>query len=465
MLLLSAAGLWNLLDLGLHQTFSNAYTRHFQSGNFEKFTRQMAIGLALMGVVIAVGVAGLVIWVTADWWRLSILTRAIPGADAAAILLMLGLSVLVQTAAGVVSPIYRAQDKFSRGLLLELLSSGLRLTALAATAVAGASPVTVSAVYFFSTVVGYSYMLRDQFKNLNGITLRPQLPRAEELMDTARPATWFYVQHAANVLLIGAPLLVLGHLDGPMGGIAAFGLLRTLTNFIRQVGQILANSPAIELSRLWFQLRDVELIQDRIRRGCRFIAVVVGVLAGGLMLLLGAIFNVWSVGRIEPRVNVGLIFCFGVVLTAPSMLIANFLNYINVARIGAYSRVISLVVATICAIVLARPYELAGVASALVVGETVGFWLVYLPSAARWTGMNQYALAGSWLGYSILGFSPMLILAAAFFGIDGWLRVPVWGAPVLAVIGVITILIFGVSPLDRKKLASGLLRRWCRTPS
>ena len=53
--LLAAAGLMNLLDLGLQMTFSNAYTRAYQKGQLELFQRQVSIGLFICLSIVGAG--------------------------------------------------------------------------------------------------------------------------------------------------------------------------------------------------------------------------------------------------------------------------------------------------------------------------------------------------------------------------------------------------------------------------
>src|SRR6202008_1739551 len=91
----------------------------------------------------------------------------------------------------------------------------------------------------------------DQLVNLDGIRFRLTRPARSELKSIASVAPWFYAQHASNLLLLNAPVLVLGRLTDTPGAVAMFLLLRTLVNFARQLTQALSNCVGIELSCLW----------------------------------------------------------------------------------------------------------------------------------------------------------------------------------------------------------------------
>lgn len=458
-LLLATAGMLNLLDFGLHQTFSNAYTRHYQSGNLIGFSRQMAIALALMGIIALTGAAGFALWIASGLWHDAVAISTAPSAEAAVALLLLGFAFLVQTATGVTSPIYRGQDRFSRGLALELANGATRLLVMMLVALLGGGFIAVAAGYLLATVATSANMVRDQLVQLSGVTLRPRLPSRSELATVARVAPWFYLQHASNVLLLGVPLLVIGQIGAATGSLAAFAVLRTLTNFVRQACQILANSSAVELSRHWFESADMSLTQGRMQRSCQFIAVGAGVQVGSLFPILDQIFMVWSGGRVEPQLDVAAIFCIGVALTAPGMLIGTFLTYIDDARIGAYSRLVSIVVAAFAGGVLAERYQLVGVALALILGEMIGHWLLYMPAAERWTGVNRYVLALRWLGLSLAGAAPVCIIGTLItWNFTGAASVALYVSLIPIISGLLVVMV-GLSATDRLILLAAIRRR------
>jgi O-antigen/teichoic acid export membrane protein len=451
-LLLAAAGMLNLLDFGLHQTFSNVYTRKFQSGDRAGFTRQMSIALGLMTVVSIAGIAILTLWVASGMLYTTVAIRTVPLGEAATACLLLGLATIVQTAAGVTSPIYRAQDRFSRGLAFELGTGATRLLGTMLVALLGGGMIAVATVYLFATVAMYANVLRDQLSTLVGLTLRPSLPTRAELKTIVVPAAWFYVQHASNVLLLGVPLLVIGHVEVALGGISAFIMLRTLANLARQCCQILANSPAIELSRLWFKHQDLRTTQDLLRRTTRLIAVVAGILVGILLPLIDPIFAAWSGGRVEPRHDVALIFCIGVVLIAPCGLVATFLNYIGDAQIGAYARLLNLLVAASVSIAVVGPLELLGVSLALVLGEAIGFWLIYLPKAQAWIGETKTSLALRWIAYSALGGAPVFVFAQLLLSATSGAATFVLLSISLPIVAAATLFLFGLAAADRSTI-------------
>lgn len=404
--LLAAAGMMNLLDFGLHQTFSNAYTRHFQSGNKEKFTRQMSVGFAVMGSVCCLGVLGLLLGLYGGFWLNSIAVKELSESAANTVLLLLAISTIVQTAAGITNPVYRAQGAFNRGLVFELSGNSARLILVSVIVLSGGDVLAAASGYLLATLVAWSAALWDQYSHLEAMTARPRWLTGAEFVAIARVAPWFYVQHASNVLLLGVPLLVLGHVQDQAGGIAAFMMIRTLANFVRQFCQIIANGIGIELSRRWFQTHDAAQVQGQIARSNRFVAVCVGALLAALVPFVDEAFRLWSGGQVSPRFDVVFVIFIGVAFSAPGCLIAAYLNYIDEARIGAYSRIVTVVVAGAAGILLVEPLGILGVAVALALGEITGLSLLYLPATANWIGISSYSLLQRWLFWLILGVAP-----------------------------------------------------------
>jgi hypothetical protein len=123
------------------------------------------------------------------------------GADGQLVLLAFSAALLLQLAAGIMMPIYRAVGRFNRALVLEQLLIVARILAVAAASLAGAGPVGASAAYLAMTaVVMLGIVPLDLARNLEGARLRPALPTRAESGELLRVAPWFYCQHVAGVL-------------------------------------------------------------------------------------------------------------------------------------------------------------------------------------------------------------------------------------------------------------------------
>lgn len=440
-LLFAAAGLLNLLDLGLHMTFGNVYAQAYQAGDKARFRRLLAIALATNLALAVVGLTVLACVIASGIWMEAIAVTGLLGAPGQAVLLMLGGAIILQTAAGATSTIYRAQGRFSRGLAFDLVANAVRLLSVAGVALVGAGPVAAAATYLAATAVfALGIVPFDLRRNLDGVAFSLVLPRRGEIAGVAAVAPWFFAQHASNVFLLGLPLLVLGRLTEGIGTVAMFVLLRTIVNFARQLIQILANSIAVELSTRWMAAARAHDVRAELLKSSRFIAVLSGAILGSLLPLLAPLCSVWSGGTVDADLGVALALSLGFVLTAPCAVVAAYLNYIGEARVGAYSRIVTAGVALLAGLLVVGPLGAFGLASALAFGEIVGLGMIYLPSAARWTGVPPLRLAATWLAYVTAGVVPSALMAAG--------AVAVLSAPPLLVLSVSALLLAPVVGLS-----------------
>ena len=103
-----------------------------------------------------------------------------------------------------------------------------------------------------------------------------------------------------------------------------------------------------------------------------------------------------------------LAFSAGFLLSAPFTIVANFLNYIGEARIGAISRIVTTAISVVVGLVLANILGVLGVALGLAAGEIIGMGLLYFQATAKWTGITSPHLARSLLSYCLAGLLPMI---------------------------------------------------------
>ena len=130
--LLAAAGLMNLLDFGLHMTFSNAYTSAYQKGQLAQFQRQVSVALFICLLMVAAGAVVLIAAAGTFSYSNELLALSrLVGFEAGFVFMCFGLVTLLQTAAAATSTIYRAQGRFSRALLIDISYNLVRLLAIA----------------------------------------------------------------------------------------------------------------------------------------------------------------------------------------------------------------------------------------------------------------------------------------------------------------------------------------------
>jgi O-antigen/teichoic acid export membrane protein len=451
--LLAAAGLMNLLDLGLHMTFSNAYASAYQKGQLDLFQRQVSIALFICLLIIGGGAVLLIAAVAAisnsnEFLALSAL-RPFEGGF---VFLCFGLVALLQTGAAATSTIYRAYGRFSRALFLDIHYNLARLLAIAIATIVGCEPPLVAAIYLavaalFTVII----VPLDLQTTLGGFKLIPASPTCAEMRGILAVAPWFYAQQATNVLLLNVPLLVLPHLAPAAGAIALFVLLRTVINTARQLSGSMSISVGIELSQSFLSTSDKFLAQQQVLRLTRLATVSNGACIAALFWLMEPFVPLWSGGALGMDPLLGLIFGCGYLFSIPFSIVASFLNYIGDAQIGAISRLVTAVTSICVAIALAKPLGVYGVAIGLAIGETIGTGAIYLRAASRWMGLSISQVLRTLFAYCGAGLFPIIavgLLLPSFPDTSATLSL-VMRVVLLAPIVLATIFFFGFSTMDR----------------
>jgi O-antigen/teichoic acid export membrane protein len=411
-LLLAAAGMLTMVDLGLQATLGNAYMDAYQKGKKDLFNRLISIGIFLMSVIVATSIVSLVLLTAFDGLTSLIKVSTLNEASASAIFLCLGIATVLQTASGAITPIYRAQGRFPRALIMGAALNVARLVALSAVALSGGSLYLAAIVYLVLTTIWVLLLLPwDVLRNLDSVKLMAAIPNRQEMHYVVTVAPWFFAQVACLSIMLAFPLLIIAKISAVPGAIAMFLFLRFLSNTSRQVEFAISNSIGIALSQDFASKSNVATIQSVLLRSTRLISVLSGAILGAVMALVEPLFDVWSGNAVQVDLLIAFTFGLGVSLTAPYSSVAQYLTYIGEARLGAISKVVGLAVAICASVALSVPYGLFGVALGLTIGEIAGFGIIYIRPAAKWTGLTGFRLAINWLGYSALGFVAIVLVS------------------------------------------------------
>ena len=460
-ILFAAAGLFGMLDFGLYQTLSNAYTRAYQAGDKGKFSKLMALGVGL-NLVVGLGgftiLAVLVVWGgAAD----TISSRAIVADASLPIFVCVATATIVQTATACLIVVYRAQARFARGLALETLLTALRTFGVFFAVLADAGPLTAALIYAgASLLVLLALVPLDLSRDFDALSFRPRAPSQEDWRMLGSTAPYFYVQHATALLVLQLPTLVLGTVVSGAGAVAVFLIVRTLMNFARTLLQLLTNSISVELARLHAAGTSQVDLARQTAGVCRLMCVINGAIVGGLWAVSDALVYIWSDGAVVSSAPAAIALGLGLLCTGPYILTAAILNLTGHEKVCAISKLANAVSALLLCLVLTLPFGVTGVAIAMACGEVIGLCLVLLPQSARLAGSSPLRLSLSWLALS--GLNAGLVCAVVscllvIFPVDSIVRLALLG---LLAVPAAALVVFaaGLCRSDRRALR-GRLRR------
>lgn len=449
-LLIAGAGTLSLFDFGLHMTFANGYVSAYQSGNLKLFQRRVAVSIWISLAIMTAGTTALLFLFATSHWQGFFLVSTLTGMDGKAVLILSGLAVLLQTASCSITTLYRAQRRFSRGLIFENSLSVARLAVVAAAAGLRFDPVSTALVYLLATAAFFLLIIPfDLRRTLNAIGFTPAVPCRAELGSIARLAPWYYAQHAANVLLLNVPLLALPHVAETRGAIAGFIIVRTLINSVRQLLYTVSNSIAVELSTHHASVRANSADGAHLARSTRLITVTNGAVLGSLFWMAGPFIEMWSGGVLRIETTIAIALGMGSLLTGPFVILSNYLNYIGNARIGVISRLVQTGISLGMSFLLLKPLGALGIAIGLSAGEAVGGGAVYLWAMAH-SHPAEYRV-WSYLSSTMAGLLPPLVFGFELqvFEFGSALQTCAFRGALLMPVAAASIFFFGLSRADR----------------
>ena len=305
----SWAALLLVVELGAQIYFQNEEQRAFVAGDKVKFRRLAAthLGLSLAVVAtLALGFTALVVAGGAD--------RALrlPNLDIDAarwMLWLLGIGNLLSVLRAPASTVFTASGDFA---YVTLVSAGVStintLSAFLAVSL-GASPLVVAGLFFalygVAAVVFFHLDVRVRRSDWVGLLA---LPTREEFSRTFAHVKWFALQMIAPTVWLQAPIIVFDA-SGVAGiQIAAFLLMRTKVNQIRQSFQFAAVGAGLEIAtyshggdtaRAWAITRQVG----------RMTTVMSGGFVGGILSFGPTVTYYWAgeAGLYDARIAVAML--------------------------------------------------------------------------------------------------------------------------------------------------------------
>jgi O-antigen/teichoic acid export membrane protein len=248
------------------------------------------------------------------------------------------------------------------------------------------------------------------------------------------------------------------------GAIANFMILSTLVNLSRQLIIPFSNSLGVELSRLHASGTNAAEIGQYLWRSTRLMCVANGSVLAALFWLAEPFVRIWSGDRVVMDYYVATALGAGFLLTGPFVIIANYLNFIGDATIGAASRIAQTIIALVVGLACVRAFGVLGVALGLAAGEALGVAPFFLRKSAQWMAVTPARLCTVMFAYTLAGLAPVMAVGFAVRSVSPtslWLT---FGSHVvvLAVAVAATVFIFALSPADRARawrITRGLVSR------
>jgi hypothetical protein len=374
--LMAWSGLLGLADLGFVIFVGNRLQKAFGLGDEVAFQRQVgtaAFIYALLGLLMVAIAALLAVTESASPF---VSIRSLNSSEASLALFSLGVMQAVQTTKSAFTQIYRGRGEFSRGVIIDSVSTlCIVVTALAA-ALVGAGPRMLALTYIVAQLVfAWGILLTDLTRRYPTLRLWPLPPSVSELREAGLAMRWYALTYALPTIWLQAPVLLLSALGlgGPM--VVTFVLHRTLVNFGRTFVVMLSTSAGVELTP-HVHCGNTAMIERGITFVGRSVAAMGGVMAAGLLTFGASIVQLWT-GKSDLFDMATLIWLvLPAIVVAPAIPLLYLAHLADIPKQQAIAQVTQTTVAIALAAPLAASFGAAGVAFAMAAGEIVSIGLV-----------------------------------------------------------------------------------------
>ena len=328
----SWAALLLMVELGAQIYFQNEEQRAFVRDDKPRFRRLAAIhwGLSL-AVVLPLAILFTILVLTGGADRALHLPNINP-TSARWILWLLGLGNLLSVMRAPASAVYSATGEFA---YVTLISAGSvvvnTLSAFVAVSL-GARPLTVAALYFALYGVGalafFHLSVQARRREWTG---PPALPTTKEFLTTVGHVKWFSLQMIAPTVWLQAPILVFAERGVVGSEIAAFLLMRTMVNQIRQSFQFAAVGAGLEIATFSHAGETARAWELTAQVG-RMTTVICGAFVGGILGFGPMVTYYWAGDAKLYDVRIAVAMLIPLLAVAPLQQPVALLQYANRSR-------------------------------------------------------------------------------------------------------------------------------------
>jgi hypothetical protein len=328
----SCAALLLMVELGAQIYFQNEEQRAFVRDDKPAFRRLAAIHLGLSLAVVGPLAILFTAFVVAGGADGALDLPNINLAQARWILLLLGLGNLFSVLRAPASAVYSATGDFAHVTLISAGSVVVNTVSAFAAVSFGARPLTVAALFFALYGVGAGvYFHLEVHARRREWTAAPALPTRQEFLDTIGHVKWFALQMIAPTVWLQTPVLVFAAQDVVGSEIAAFLLMRTMVNQIRQSFQFAAVGAGLEIATFG-HAGDFARAWDVTAQVGRMTTVICGAFVGGILAFGSTVTLYWAGDAKLYDARIALAMLIPLLAVAPLQQPMALLQYSNRSR-------------------------------------------------------------------------------------------------------------------------------------
>lgn len=336
----STAALLAIGDFGLQVYVQTAQQAAVARGDHSAFRRMSAIhAYVLRGFTLLLAAIGLVALPFSG-----ALTQS-PGlsqADATVALLLFGACNLILLLRSATTTMAVAVGDFSRWVLLGAAFQTVGTLACLAVVTVGGGPVAVAATTLVVVGIGAQVgLLADFARRHPGRRGAPARPSHAEWRDLLGQLRWVSLAAIVPVVWLQAPVLLLAAAGTGGTAIAAFVLLRTLVNMVRQFFQFAALGAGLEISNHAHR-GDFSTAWQLSAEIGRVVSALSGAVGAGLVVFGPAVVTLWTGFGHLYDAPVAMMLVLPAIATAPFQQIVALLQYTNQSRIPGLMRLMQL---------------------------------------------------------------------------------------------------------------------------
>jgi len=388
----SAAAMLTIVEAGLQIYFVNVEKAAFVASDVQAFRRFAAIHLALILAIVSATVAGFAVFVVAGGPAHLLHLSSLEASAGRDVFVVYALGSLLTVLRSTTTAIYTAAGDFAFVVTLTAIFLTFNTLAAIVAVLAGAGPLTLAAIYLAVTGVGsVAYFAWDVRRRYADWVAFPTTPTRTELRELGVHLKWFSLQSIAPTIWLQSPILMFNAWRVSGEDIAAFLVIRTMVNLIRQSFQLASTGAGLEIATLSHRGDFAGAWRQSAAVG-RLTTALSAVFAAAVLSFGAAITLHWT-GRADlfsPSIAAWMLV--PLMLVAPLQQPLALLQYANLSTGPGLQRLALIGLTPLCCALGALAHRTLGVVIGLAVAEVAASWALLPLFARAFAGFRRYCL-------------------------------------------------------------------------